>query len=270
MNAFFTNYNKSLEKAIQEHQVTAGAGRSLSAKRGLELLCAWTESVRDTGRTMYFIGNGASACMASHMAADWAKNAGVRALAYNDIAFLSANGNDFGYDEVFAQPVQWFGERGDLLATISSSGNSPNVVKAIAAAQQKGMRVVTFSGMRPKNASRRAGDLNFYVPGWTYGMVECAHQVPLHAWLDCFMGVCEWDLTAPQVITPPRRRNSAGIRENGSNGKCGNANKQFKDDCHDSGEDGQPTIEEEESARTCRGAPDRAGHSKVSSGRRVR
>src|SRR4029077_10841183 len=104
------------------------------------------------------------------------KNAGVNAQAYNDVAFLTAIGNDLGYDQLFAQPLAWFGKKGALLATISRPGNSPNVLKAIAVARDKGMRVITFSGMKPDNGSRRAGDLNFYVPAWTYGAVECSHQ----------------------------------------------------------------------------------------------
>ena len=240
MNEFWPRYSDSVARALADLQVTRADGKTTVSEQAIEALCQWTNLVRDQDGTIHFVGNGASACMASHMAVDWTKNAGVRASVYNDVAFVTAIGNDIGYDQVFAQPVTWYGRSGDLLTTISSSGNSPNVVRAIAAAQQKGMRVVTFSGMRPDNASRRSGDLNFYVPGWTYGMIECAHQVLLHAWLDCFMGVCEWEFTAPQVITPPRGRNSADIRENGSNGKFGNASKEVKDDCHDSGEDGQP------------------------------
>ena len=131
--------------------------------------------------------------------ADW------RNLAYNDLAYLTAIGNDLGYDQTFAQPVAWFAEPGDLLVTISSSGNSPNVLKAIAAAREKKIPVVTFSGLKANNASRQAGDANLFVPGWTYGLIECAHQVLLHAWLDAFMDVKGWELTSPQVLVPPVR-----------------------------------------------------------------
>jgi D-sedoheptulose 7-phosphate isomerase len=72
------------------------------------------------------------------------------------------------------------------------------VLRAIEAAQAKGLRVVTFSGLKPDNRSRSAGDLNFYVRAWSYGIVECAHQVLLHAWLDQFMEVREWEMTRPQ------------------------------------------------------------------------
>ena len=63
------------------------------------------------------------------------------------------------------------------------------------------MNVVTFSGLKPDNYSRRMGDINFYVPAKTYGIVECSHQVLLHAWLDKYMGVLEWDRTECQNMS---------------------------------------------------------------------
>lgn len=133
------------------------------------------------------------------------KNAGVRALAYNDVAFLTAIGNDLNYDQVFARPLDWYGRAGDLLATISASGNSANVLRAIEVARRKGCRVLTFSGMKPDNLSRRLGDFNFYVPALTYGIAECSHQVLLHAWLDRFMNVHEWQAKTPQRPPPSSR-----------------------------------------------------------------
>ena len=55
--------------------------------------------------------------------------------------------------------------------------------------------------MKAENASRRLGDLNVFVPALTYGIVESAHQVLLHAWLDRFMNVCEWQAKSPQAPT---------------------------------------------------------------------
>jgi D-sedoheptulose 7-phosphate isomerase len=205
MNNFLIAYRTSLAKSLENLSVSLKGGEPVDHDFGLNHLCELTQVILAARRTIHFVGNGASACMASHLAVDWVKNAGVRALAYNDIAFLTAIGNDLGYDQVFAQPVGWFGEEGDLLATISSSGNSPSILRAIEAARGRKMKVVTFSGMKPDNASRKMGDLNFYVPGWTYGIIECAHQVLLHAWLDCSMGVKEWELTGPQVIIPTKQ-----------------------------------------------------------------
>lgn len=205
MEGYLTKYGECLIGSLRNTTATDGEGTVIAMGIALEVICNGVRELNKKKRMLHFVGNGASACMASHMAVDWTKNAGVRAMSYNDVAFLTAIGNDLGYEQCFAQPTGWFAEPGDMLVTISSSGNSRNVLEAISAARNKGLRVVTFSGMRPDNASRRLGDLNLYVPAWTYGMVECAHQVLLHAWLDCFMGVREWELTSPQVIVPPAR-----------------------------------------------------------------
>jgi D-sedoheptulose 7-phosphate isomerase len=180
----------ALEKALVHHS----NGSALSLDGGIDLLCAWTKEVQIAGHTIYFVGNGASAMMASHYAIDFTKNAGCRSLCFNDAAFLTAIGNDLGYDKTFELPLRAFLRKGDLLATISSSGNSPNILAAIAVAKEIGARIATFSSMKPDNASRKSGDLNFYVPAKTYGIAESAHHILLHCWLDKFMGVMEWNL----------------------------------------------------------------------------
>jgi D-sedoheptulose 7-phosphate isomerase len=187
MDDFWPHYQRTLTGALRGLEVRSRGGGHLDPSEALADLCAWARDVRAADGTIMFTGNGGSAGFASHMAVDWTKNAGVRAMACNDTALLTAVANDHGYDRVFSDPVTWYGRKGDLLVTISSSGSSPNVVRAIAAARDTGMRVVTFSGMKPDNESRKSGDLNFYVPAWSYGIVECSHQVLLHAWLDCYM-----------------------------------------------------------------------------------
>jgi D-sedoheptulose 7-phosphate isomerase len=184
---FWPQYQGTLTNALLGLQVSSRDGRCLVAAEALADLCAWADTVRAADGTIIFAGNGGSAAFASHMAADWTKHAGVRALACTDTAMVTATANDRGFDRVFSDPVTWYGRPGDLLVTISSSGNSPNVVRAIEAGHAAGMRVITFSGMKPDNESRRSGDLNFYVPGWSYGIVECSHQILLHAWLDRYL-----------------------------------------------------------------------------------
>ena len=131
--------------------------------------------------------------MAGHMALDWLKAGELKALSFNDPAVLSAVANDTGYENVFSLPLSRLGRAGDLLITISSSGNSPNVLAAIPVARKKDMKVITFSGLKPDNRSRQMGDLNFYVPCRTYGVAECCHQILLHAWLDHYLGITEWE-----------------------------------------------------------------------------
>jgi len=184
-----------LSQALSQLEVNQSDGSAMSAEEGFEQLCSLSRDVRASGGRQYLVGNGASAAFANHMALDWTKNGGVPTHSFSNAAFLTALGNDLGYDEVFSAPLSWYCRSDDLLVTISSSGNSLSIMNAIKTARSKGLRVVTFSGLKPDNKSRRLGDFNFYIPAYTYGIVECAHQVLLHVWLDQFMGIKEWDLT---------------------------------------------------------------------------
>ena len=123
------------------------------------------------------------------MATDATKNGGLRAMAFNDASLLTAIGNDIAFEDVFALPLNRIGQRGDLLISISSSGDSPNIVKALETGRRIGMSLVTLSGQRPDNRSRILGDLNFYVPADRYGWVECAHQLLIHYWFDQYLNV---------------------------------------------------------------------------------
>ncbi len=181
------NYIDVLSSRIKGMLVSDSDGE-ISTEVGMTRWQEWTLALQRTEGTLFMVGNGASATMASHMSLDVTKNGGLKAQAFNDIASLTAIGNDLGYDEVFAFPLSKYASAGDVLLTISSSGNSPNVIRAIEAAHEKGMKVITLSAMKPENRSRAMGDLNFYVPSETYGLTECAHQMLLHWWLDMFMG----------------------------------------------------------------------------------
>jgi len=185
--SYYKKYIDRIQDALSRMAVTSDNGDVLDHETGLSRWCEWTRKVKREARTMFFIGNGASAMMASHMAVDSSKNGGVRSLAFNDAALLTAVSNDIAYDQSFAFPLKRFADNGDLLITISSSGNSPNVIEAITVAREIGLQVVTLSGMKPQNRSRQLGDLNFYIPAATYGLVESCHQTLLHCWLDKFM-----------------------------------------------------------------------------------
>ncbi len=191
---YFDRYRDALFARIAAVDATTRDGATLGPNTGFAQWLALSRAAHASGRTHFFVGNGASATMASHLALDCAKNAGLRALAFNDPASLTALGNDLGYDQTFAAPLRWHGRVGDVLVAISSSGKSPNILAAIAAARECEMSIVTLTGLRPDNPARRIGDVNFFVPGRTYGVVECAHQILLHCWLDAFMGLEEWTL----------------------------------------------------------------------------
>jgi D-sedoheptulose 7-phosphate isomerase len=116
-----------------------------------------------------------------------AVDAFTRWVAFNDAAMLTATANDLAYDQVFSLPLQRLGRPGDLVIAISSSGNSPNIVRALETARQLDLGAVTVSGMRPDNRSRTLGQINLHVPLPRDGWVESAHQIVLHYWLDQYL-----------------------------------------------------------------------------------
>jgi D-sedoheptulose 7-phosphate isomerase len=131
-------------------------------------ICA--ESVRAGGKIL-FVGNGGSAADSQHLAAELivrlkADRPSIAALALTvDSSILTAHANDFGYDTVFARQIEGLGKPGDVLYAISTSGNSPSILLAMAAARQKGMKILGMSGQSGgKMAEPGMCDILFRMP----------------------------------------------------------------------------------------------------------
>jgi D-sedoheptulose 7-phosphate isomerase len=139
------------------------------------------ERCHKRGGRVWFLGNGGSAGIASHLAVDFTKNGGIRASAMNDAPTLTCLANDFGYDQVFAKQLEYYGRREDVVVIISTSGRSLNILNAANVARTLGCTIYTFSGMNPNNVLRQRGDINFYIPCTDYGIVECSHLILLHS-----------------------------------------------------------------------------------------
>ncbi len=142
--------------------------------------------VTSAGKRIYVCGNGGSAAIADHLCCDWSKGTHFKHLPALKTQSLVANGalftavaNDFGFEKSFSTQVEMFGEPGDVLLAISSSGNSPNIIEAVKAASEKGMTTIGlcgFSGGKLKTSA----DLCLYVAYDNYGLVEDAHQILMH------------------------------------------------------------------------------------------
>jgi D-sedoheptulose 7-phosphate isomerase len=185
----WTEYIETIADGLRGMAVTDRSGAVLSPASGVARWVAATHATHERGGQLYIIGNGGSAAMASHMAADACKNGHLRAMAFNDAALLTATSNDVAFEQVFSLPLERLARPGDLVIAISSSGNSPNIVRALESSRTLGLEAVTLTGMRADNRARTVGDLNFYVPLPRYGWIESAHQVILHYWFDQYL--CE-------------------------------------------------------------------------------
>lgn len=173
-----------LMACLEGLSVWDAAGKSMDPEMGFSHLREATLCLREAGNTLYFIGNGASASMASHFSADLAKNAGLNTRVFTDLSLITALANDLCYEEVFAEPLRWQLKEGDMLVAISSSGKSANILRAAQEARKLGGKVVTLSAMKPENPLRLLGAFNFYVPAETYGLAETSHAAILHFWVD--------------------------------------------------------------------------------------
>lgn len=188
MQHLFNRYFETLSQVLRDTEVTDPAGNPLGLGDGGELVRRQARASHAAGNKLMFVGNGGSAGIASHLAIDFSKNGGLRSTAFNDPAALTCLSNDLGYENVFAKQIEFHARPGDLMIAISSSGRSPNILKAAATAAAAGCHVVTFSGFTEDNGLRRLGKVNFFVRSKLWGFVEIAHLTLCHAILDIDMG----------------------------------------------------------------------------------
>lgn len=144
----------------------------------------YEESLRGGG-ALLFAGNGGSAADAQHIAAEYVvrfqtNRPALRAIALTtDTSLLTAAANDMGFDEVFARQVEALGRPGDVLVLHSTSGESPNVVRAAQAAKARGIAVVAFLG-KGGGAVRELADLALVVPSDDTARIQEIHLALEH------------------------------------------------------------------------------------------
>jgi D-sedoheptulose 7-phosphate isomerase len=145
---------------------------------------ACTDSLAVGGK-MLFCGNGGSAADAQHLAGELVSRfmydrPGLAAVALTtDSSILTAVGNDYGYDYVFARQVEALGRPGDVLVGISTSGNSPNVVRALQAARTLGMRTLGLTG-RDGGAMAALCDIELRMPSAVTPLIQQGHLLVGH------------------------------------------------------------------------------------------
>ena len=150
----------------------------------LEQSAALVWEVYQLGKKIIVVGNGGSAAMASHIAVDFTKAAGIRAINFNEADLITCFSNDYGYEYWVEKALEFYADRGDMAILISSSGNSPNILNAAKKAKRLGVTVLTFSGFLSENPLRKLGDLNLWVESSEYNIVEMTHHVWLVAIID--------------------------------------------------------------------------------------
>jgi len=141
-------------------------------------------ALSQSSRPSFIVGNGGSSAIASHVAEDYTKIAGIRMKTYNDVALMSCLANDYGWDNWIAKAIELYEEKDAVGIFISSSGSSSNIINGCKQANKQGVYTVTLSGFSSDNPLRKLGNLNFWVPCNKYNVVEVAHE----AWL---LSICD-------------------------------------------------------------------------------
>jgi D-sedoheptulose 7-phosphate isomerase len=176
LRSYLTDYSSTLQKCL-----ASLAQKDLDAAAQLML------EVRTKGGRVFVAGNGGSAAISEHLSCDFEKGTylptmnslKVQCLTSNT-SLLTAIANDFGYENIFAYQMELAQLTSyDLVILISSSGNSPNIIKACDFAKSNGCKVIGFTGFSGGKLKLQA-DVSLHVPFENYGVVEDAHQVLMH------------------------------------------------------------------------------------------
>ncbi len=174
---------ETLRSTARLHVALADGPVAADIERAGALL---VEVVGDGGQVLAF-GNGGSAADAQHFVAELVgrferTRRGWPAVALTaDTSVLTAVGNDFGFDAVFARQVEALGRPGDLAIGITTSGRSPNVVRGLEAAKARGVRTIALTG-GDGGAAGRLAEVHVNVPETVTARVQEAHITVLHLW----------------------------------------------------------------------------------------
>jgi D-sedoheptulose 7-phosphate isomerase len=152
----------------------------------LEAAAATLAQAHKEGRRVYSCGNGGSAATANHLVCDHCKlvqtdtalTPRVHSLS-SAVEIITAVANDLSYDDVFVYQLRSWARPGDVLVTISASGDSENVVRAATWAKENGLAVISLTGFAGGRSARIA-DVNLQVAAENYGVIEDVHQILIH------------------------------------------------------------------------------------------
>jgi len=178
-----TKFQRALREAVAVYESLAPLEPALEAAgaRCVEALRA--------GRKVLACGNGGSAADAQHFTAELMgryvdDRPALAAMALTaDSTLLTAVGNDYAYEQVFARQVRGVGKAGDVLVVFTSSGNSPNILRALEAARELKLRSIAFLG-RGGGQARALADCVLLVPHAVTARIQEAHHFLLHSLMD--------------------------------------------------------------------------------------
>jgi D-sedoheptulose 7-phosphate isomerase len=191
---------KQLAQSIATLQATLA---DLHIADTIATIAELTANAMQAGRKLLVAGNGGSAADAQHLVAEFVvrlsdNRPALRAIALTtDSSILTACGNDFGFDQIFSRQIESLGQPGDVFLGISTSGNSPNILRALEQAREMDIITVGFSGSGG-GKMRDLCDYNVIIPSTTTMNIQECHLALEHIF--CMLVECHYFATAPNYV----------------------------------------------------------------------
>ncbi|WJW74602.1 SIS domain-containing protein [Thiohalobacter sp. IOR34] len=170
----------SFAEIVGSGRFSDAGGNDMPLEAGVKVVTDLCSDIRRRKGSVYLVGNGGSAAVASHAATDFFNRGGLRAHTLHDPSTLTCLSNDYGYEHAFANRLDRLLAADDLLIAISSSGSSANILNAAQRARACSARLITLTGFDGANPLREMGDINYWLDSDDYGMVEIGHLFLLH------------------------------------------------------------------------------------------
>lgn len=161
-------------------QVTDNHGAVIETESAMCIILGILKEIRESGRSLFLIGNGGSAAVASHAVTDFLNVGKLRASTVHDSSLMTCMANDYGYEAAYARILSVLARPADVLIAISSSGRSPNIRNAVTAFRDAGGTTLTLSGFDSDNSLRSLGHYNIWLDSADYGFIEIGHEFYLH------------------------------------------------------------------------------------------
>ena len=178
---YFNDYNKLLLSNFDE------------VKKKLILIKKNFLQIKKNKKKIIIFGNGGSAAISSHFSVDMTKNANIRCINFNEPDLITCFSNDFGYENWLSNSIKFYGDKGDILIAISSSGKSKNIINGCTAAKKKKFsKIITLTGHNINNPVMKKGDINLWINSKAYNFIENIHQFWLLLLVDLVIGKTEY------------------------------------------------------------------------------
>ena len=211
---FFSNQEKSIMSKLENYinQNLKEAYNLLNEfilnNKNIELIEAASRLIADTfenNRKVIIAGNGGSAADAIHFAEEFTgrykKNRrALPVISLTDGAFLTCVGNDFGFEEIFSRGVEAFGQQGDCVILISTSGNSENIIRALSEAKKRNLKTIGFIG-KSGGKLKSSFDIEFHINHNDTARIQELHMMILHIIIE----------TAERILFPENYMESSDV-----------------------------------------------------------